>query len=603
MAKDLELPKPERRLPLQVLTADEVESTMNQTDVQRPMGLRDRAILETFYSTGIRASELANLQLYDLDADRKVLIIRQGKGKKDRVVPIGERAIRWLQKYMADVRPALVEQTQPHPTLFVTAQGTPISRSLLACLVKRYMRKAGIRKPGSCHLLRHTAATLMMENGADLRSLQLFLGHACLKTTQLYTHVSIQRLQEVHRKTHPASSPPPASDANDWMRTTTSRYNQRMRWAAPTILETSSPPLAPSAREAATGPRVVEPDQRASRVPPAAQDAGNCRAKPVSSCGKPLGFTKDPYGQVTVLDADFTADADNVSDYDNSYLYTGRRLDTETGLYFYRARYYHPGLGRFVSRDPIGYIDGANMYRYAASNPIVFADPWGTLTIEVATKVDANHQPLFQPIRPGNIRAMVEDMPAFYYETGTVTRVAIEAGAGGITHPFFRIIGECRCENDVWRIKDLKLQVGFAITISPSDNRLNTYGHEQRHVVKILQALHSQTGAIAAMAARKVENRTFPSEPACQAFLETVKADPETIRNIKAAIMNGVNHRPKNDNRESDWNMHPREATGEDALPQKRGDTVFSRGHERRKTWLINQRFHLFSWDELKGKK
>lgn len=213
VAKDLELPKPERRLPLQVLTADEVESTMNQTDVQRPMGLRDRAILETFYSTGIRASELANLQLYDLDAERKVLIIRQGKGKKDRVVPIGERAIRWLQKYMADVRPALVEQAQPHPTLFVTAQGTPISRSLLACLVKRYMRKAGIRKPGSCHLLRHTAATLMMENGADLRSLQLFLGHACLKTTQLYTHVSIQRLQEVHRRTHPASSPPPKSNS------------------------------------------------------------------------------------------------------------------------------------------------------------------------------------------------------------------------------------------------------------------------------------------------------------------------------------------------------------------------------------------------------
>ncbi|MCP3994387.1 MAG: tyrosine-type recombinase/integrase, partial [bacterium] len=209
VAKDLELPKPEERLPVDVLTADEVESTMNQTDATRPMGIRDRAILETFYSTGIRASELAHLQLYDLDADRQILIIRQGKGKKDRVVPIGERAIRWLQKYMTDIRPDLVEQTEPHPVLFVTRDGVPIQRSLLALIVKRYMRKAGVKKPGSCHLLRHTAATLMMENGADLRSLQMFLGHVCLKTTQLYTHVSIQRLQDVHRKTHPASISPP----------------------------------------------------------------------------------------------------------------------------------------------------------------------------------------------------------------------------------------------------------------------------------------------------------------------------------------------------------------------------------------------------------
>jgi len=208
MAQDLEIPKPEERLPVDVLTADEVESTMNQTNVERPMGIRDRAILETFYSTAIRASELANLQLCDLDADRKVLIVRQGKGKKDRVVPIGERAVHWIQKYAAKVRSILAEQTQPHPKLFVTRDGHPITRNLLALIVRRYMNKAGIEKQGSCHLLRHTAATLMLENGADLRSLQLFLGHARLSTTQTYTHVSIQRLQEVHNQTHPASAGP-----------------------------------------------------------------------------------------------------------------------------------------------------------------------------------------------------------------------------------------------------------------------------------------------------------------------------------------------------------------------------------------------------------
>jgi integrase/recombinase XerD len=213
IAADLQIPKPEERLPVDILTADEVESTMNQTNVDRPMGLRDRAILETLYSTAIRASELAKLQLYDLDTERKIVAIRQGKGKKDRVVPIGDRAIGWLQKYIADVRPDLVANTEPHPYLFVTATGKPISRSLLPLLVKRYMKAAGINKPGSCHLLRHTAATLMMENGADLRSLQLYLGHARLSTTQIYTHVSIGRLKEVHDKTHPASAKPEDPDS------------------------------------------------------------------------------------------------------------------------------------------------------------------------------------------------------------------------------------------------------------------------------------------------------------------------------------------------------------------------------------------------------
>ena len=209
IAAELEIPKTEERLPVNVLNADEVESLMNATDVNKPLGIRDRAIMETFYSTAIRASELANLQLYDLDAERKMLVVRQGKGRKDRVVPIGDRAIKWIQKYIADVRPAWMSANDPHPYLFVTRHGTRMIRSNLPMIIRRYMAKAGINKPGSCHLLRHTAATLMMENGADLRSLQLFLGHARLSTTQIYTHVSIERLKDVHNKTHPASEDRP----------------------------------------------------------------------------------------------------------------------------------------------------------------------------------------------------------------------------------------------------------------------------------------------------------------------------------------------------------------------------------------------------------
>jgi integrase/recombinase XerD len=203
VAADLELPKKEERLPVDILTADEVESIMQQTNVDRPLGLRDRVILETLYSTGIRASEAASLHLGDVDPNRSVLIVRKGKGKKDRVVPISGRAIAWISRYAAEVRPRLMPQVEPHSVLLVTATGNPISRNLLPILVKRYMNKAGIQKPGSCHLLRHTVATLMLERGADLRSLQQFLGHARLTTTQIYTHVSIQRLQDVHRNTHP----------------------------------------------------------------------------------------------------------------------------------------------------------------------------------------------------------------------------------------------------------------------------------------------------------------------------------------------------------------------------------------------------------------
>ena len=203
LAAMLEIPKPEQRLPVDVLTADEVESMMNATNVKRPLGIRDRAILETFYSTGIRNSELLNLQLYDVDDDRQVVIVRKGKGQKDRVVPIGQRALKWIKKYVADVRSTLVQDS--HSVLFVNANGRKFVRGHLSVIVRNCIKKAGIKKSGSCHLLRHTAATLMMENGADLRSLQQFLGHARLTTTQIYTHVSASRLKEVHAKTHPAS--------------------------------------------------------------------------------------------------------------------------------------------------------------------------------------------------------------------------------------------------------------------------------------------------------------------------------------------------------------------------------------------------------------
>jgi integrase/recombinase XerD len=200
---EVELPKSEDRLPTSVLTADQVETLLNVPDVDTPLGLRDRTILETFYSSGIRCAELVTLDVYDISLGREVLTVRSGKGKKDRVVPIGTRALTWIEKWINDIRPDLVTQSSAE-SLFVSKNGRRLGSNYMSNLVKRYMTSIGIEYRGSCHLLRHTAATLMMENGADLRSLQQFLGHARLNTTQIYTHVSIQRLQEVHRKTHPA---------------------------------------------------------------------------------------------------------------------------------------------------------------------------------------------------------------------------------------------------------------------------------------------------------------------------------------------------------------------------------------------------------------
>jgi integrase/recombinase XerD len=203
-ASELELPRLEHRLPKHVLTASEAEAVLAQPDVDDPLGLRDRALLETLYSTGMRRMELAGLALYDLDVERGTLMVRQGKGKKDRMVPIGERAIAWIEKYLGDVRPQLVVEPD-EGVLFLTATGEAFTPNRLTQLVRDYVTAAAIGKTGACHLFRHTMATLMLEHGADIRFIQQMLGHAKLETTQIYTQVSIRKLKEIHTATHPGA--------------------------------------------------------------------------------------------------------------------------------------------------------------------------------------------------------------------------------------------------------------------------------------------------------------------------------------------------------------------------------------------------------------
>ena len=203
-ASDLDMPKLEKRLPRAVLNEEEAERVMIQPDVRDPLGVRDRAILETFYSTGIRRMELVNLKLFHVDHLRGTVSIWQGKGKKDRVVPIGERALLWLDKYLREARPQLVMEPD-EGSIFLTVEGGPFSLDGMSKLVRVYVEQANLGKSGACHMLRHTMATLMLENGADIRFIQEMLGHSKLESTQIYTQVSIRQLKKIHSATHPGA--------------------------------------------------------------------------------------------------------------------------------------------------------------------------------------------------------------------------------------------------------------------------------------------------------------------------------------------------------------------------------------------------------------
>lgn len=201
-ASELEMPRIEKRLPKAILSAKEAETVLAVPHVGNSIGLRDRAILETFYSTGIRRLELVRLKIRDLDSERGTVMIRQGKGKKDRMIPIGERALAWIQKYLDMARHELVTG-KDDGTLFLSNMGGPFAPGRITDLVRAYVDKAAIGKHGSSHLFRHTMATLMLENGADIRFIQAMLGHASLDTTQIYAQVSIRMLKAIHTATHP----------------------------------------------------------------------------------------------------------------------------------------------------------------------------------------------------------------------------------------------------------------------------------------------------------------------------------------------------------------------------------------------------------------
>lgn len=201
-AARLQNPKQPKTLPREILEIHEIKKILSSPDTQTKRGYRDRCVLELLYSTGIRRSEAANLRVSDVDYEAGFLTIRQGKGQKDRVVPLGKIASQYLQNYITGLRPERIHG-KDEGFLFLNRFGEAAGHNTIYDIVRKYVKLSGIKKKISPHTFRHTCATHMLKNGAHLRYLQEMLGHKSIETTQIYTRVTITELKACHAKHHP----------------------------------------------------------------------------------------------------------------------------------------------------------------------------------------------------------------------------------------------------------------------------------------------------------------------------------------------------------------------------------------------------------------
>jgi integrase/recombinase XerD len=197
---NIDSPKLPRGLP-KTLTERDIEKLLSAPEVEKPLGLRDRTMLEILYASGLRVSELVSLKVSEVSQDMGVVRI-MGKGSKERLVPLGEEALDWLRRYLKDARPAILGKRSAD-ALFVTARAAAMTRQSFWHIIKRYAAKAELATGLSPHTLRHAFATHLLNHGADLRVVQLLLGHSDISTTQIYTHVARERLKQLHAKHHP----------------------------------------------------------------------------------------------------------------------------------------------------------------------------------------------------------------------------------------------------------------------------------------------------------------------------------------------------------------------------------------------------------------
>lgn len=355
-AADLDLPRKQTRNIPKFFTPEEINHILAVPDTTDPFGLRDRTMLELLYATGIRRTELSQLDLGDYDPTTHTLTIRRGKGGKFRLLPVGERAASWLQTYLHQSRPQFDHLPQ-ETALFLSGYGTRITPAYLGNWIKKLLRRCGIDKPGSCHLFRHTCATDMHRGGADIRYVQELLGHARLETTQIYTHVNIEALREIHTRCHPHGKLPEETIAEKNFST------------EKTTSLTDPNPLVPhpviTAKEQHTSSGLTSPD----KCPCATQ------------CGPPPNEPPPEEDGGTALSKTSPTPPKNSPKVGGSVISSSRKPskinDFGVEVNYYGYRYYDPITGRWPSRDPIEESGGLNLHSFVGNDGVNWSDYLG----------------------------------------------------------------------------------------------------------------------------------------------------------------------------------------------------------------------------------
>ena len=347
-AADLDLPRKQSRHLPKALNADEITRLLAIPNPADPFGLRDRTMLELFYATGIRRSEMTHLDHGDYEAATCTLVVRQGKGGKSRMLPVGERAAAWMDRYLSECRP-LFAYLPNETALFLSGYGTRITSAYLGNWIKKLLKSCDIDKPGSCHLWRHTCATDMHRGGADIRYVQAMLGHERMETTQIYTHVHIEALREIHARCHPHGRLDENHDA----------YGKHGQPEMPMTQNISchgvNEPLSDQNMNAAAS----HSNACSCRV----MDADALRSKPPFDEDPPLGgaavSNPEPPPKTPSPSGNLSASARKIGS-------KNRRSRPRVAYYGYR--YYDPKTGRWPSRDPIGERGGMNLYGFVGNS-------------------------------------------------------------------------------------------------------------------------------------------------------------------------------------------------------------------------------------------
>lgn len=360
-AADLDLPRKQARQLPKALDEQEIQILLASGNPADPFGLRDRTLLELFYATGIRRTEMVNLDQGDYDSTTRTLIVRKGKNGKSRMLPVGERAAAWLDRYLAESRP-LFAHLPAETGLFLSGYGTRFSPAYLGNWIKKLMRRCGIDKPGSCHLWRHSCATDMHRGGADIRYVQEMLGHARMETTQIYTHVHIDALREVHGRCHPHGKLAPDRDLHGRLTAPENREADFASRGTSEVLAASTMVTTCEQAPFASAHKAAVTDSSRPQTPPEDDPpAGNAEKTPTCPIRPPsggLGHNLLPTNGPTKISQ-----------------------PTKTaGVTDYGYRDYDPGTGRWPSKDPIGERGGVNLYGFVNNNSLNNFDVLGLLS-------------------------------------------------------------------------------------------------------------------------------------------------------------------------------------------------------------------------------